>query len=128
MSILPGLIYLGLLGGAIITTETKIKKINVKDAVTNINNNIYDKILDVRTVKEFNNGNLENVLFYESLGSNPNLIDKVIKDIPNKDSEILIYCRSGRRATKAAEILINNGYTNVSVVFRGGYTELNKSI
>ena len=128
MSILPGLIYLGLLGGAIMTTETKIKKINVKDAVNNINNNIYDKILDVRTVNEFNNGHLENVLFYESLGSSPNLIDKVVKDIPDKDSKILIYCRSGKRASKAAEILINNGYIDVSVVFRGGYTELNKSI
>lgn len=128
MSIIPGLIYLGLLGGAIMTTETKIKKINVKDAVNNINNNIYDKIIDVRTLNEFNNGHLENVLFYESLGSNPNLIDKVVKDIPDKDSKILIYCRSGKRASKAAEILINNGYTNVSIVFRGGYSELNKSI
>ena len=128
MSILPGLIYLGLLGGAIMTTENKIKKINVKDAVTNINNDIYNKILDVRTLNEFNTGHLENVLFYDSLGSNPNLIDKVIKDIPNKDSKILIYCRSGRRASKAAEILINNGYTDVSVVSKGGYTELIKSI
>ena len=128
MSILPGLIYLGLLGGAIMTTETKIKKINVKDAVNNINNNIYDKIIDVRTLNEFNNGHLENVLFYESLGDSPNLIDKVVKDIPDKDSKILIYCRSGKRAYKSAEILINNGYSDISIVTEGGYTELIKSI
>jgi rhodanese-related sulfurtransferase len=105
MSILPGLIYLGLLGGAIMKTESKIKKINVKDAVNNINKNFYDKILDVRTLNEFNDGHLENVLFYNSLGSNSKLIDKVIKDIPDKD-----------------------GYSDISIVTEGGYTELIKSI
>ncbi|MDH4100065.1 MAG: rhodanese-like domain-containing protein [Nitrospirota bacterium] len=32
----------------------------------------------------------------------------------DKDAEIVVYCRSGKRSAKAAEILTTNGYKNVS--------------
>lgn len=32
----------------------------------------------------------------------------------DKDAEIVVYCRSGKRSAKAAEMLATNGYKNVS--------------
>ena len=41
---------------------------------------------------------------------------------PNKDAPIIVYCRSGRRASKAKEILENKGYKNV--LNAGGYDDI----
>ncbi len=38
----------------------------------------------------------------------------------NKDAEIVIYCGSGHRSTMAMEILLSNGYTNVTSL-KGGF-------
>ena len=132
MSIIPGLIYMGLIGGAVINNSIKgnnnFMKIEVKDAVKKIKENYFDHILDVRSLSEYQEGHLDDIFFYESLGSNSELINQVKKDIPNLDSKILIYCRSGRRASKAAKILLDNGFSNIYVVINGGYTELSKNL
>ena len=131
MSIIPSLIYMGLISTAVIKNQisnNKINKINVKTAAKMIYQKSFDYILDVRSLDEFEMGSLDNVLFYESLASNHNLINQIIIDIPNFNSKILIYCRSGSRAFRAAKILINGGYTNITVVTDGGYTELSKTI
>lgn len=33
--------------------------------------------------------------------------------VPDKDAPVVVFCRSGRRATKAKEVLESMGYTNV---------------
>ena len=38
----------------------------------------------------------------------------------NKDAEIVVYCGSGHRSTMAMEILLSNGYTNVTSL-KGGF-------
>lgn len=130
MSFIPGLIYIGLIGGAVINQRNKVtyKSIDVKSAVKLIKTNSFDFILDVRSLDEYSFGSISNALFYESLAKNPELINKIKMDIPDLDSKILIYCRSGNRASKAAQILLDNGYTDISIVTNGGYTELYKSI
>jgi phage shock protein E len=40
----------------------------------------------------------------------------------SKDTPIVIYCRSGRRAAKAQEVLQSSGYTNV--MNAGGYDDI----
>ena len=35
------------------------------------------------------------------------------EELPDKDAEILVYCRSGRRSKEAAKKLAALGYTNV---------------
>jgi len=131
MSILPGLIYLGLLGGTLLSRnnffKNNITKIIAKDAAKKISENYFDYIVDVRSKKEHDQGYIKNSLFYESLASNPELFKKVLNDIQDKDSKILIYCRSGRRAYEAASQFINNDYTNVWIVNDGGYQELKKN-
>lgn len=120
MSIIPGLIYISLIGGAILTNN-KLNYISVKEASIQIKKKKFDYILDVRTKEEYDEGHLPNVILYESLDKNI-----VIKDIPNFNSKILIYCRSGNRSKKAGNIMKKYGYTNIYIVIDGGYAELIK--
>jgi phage shock protein E len=67
-------------------------------------------LVDVRTKKEFQNGHIPGAV---------NLPLSTIEDDPSilniaKNKSIVLYCRSGYRAGKAANVLQQNGYTNLS--------------
>jgi rhodanese-related sulfurtransferase len=70
-------------------------------------------IIDVRTPKE-----------REELGYYPNsipfAIDRLDKEVPfaisSKNTWILVYCNTGTRSAKAAEILYRMGYRNVRYI------------
>ena len=66
-------------------------------------------ILDVRTEEEYNDGHIPNAvcLPVETIGS------EAPAQLPDKDQIILIYCRTGVRAERAAKALADLGYTNV---------------
>ena len=70
-----------------------------------------DKIvlLDVRTEEEYETAHIpsSNLLPLSELET------KVEKEIPNKEKQIIVYCRSGRRSAIAAERLTDLGYVNV---------------
>lgn len=42
-----------------------------------------------------------------------------LDQLPGKDEPIVLYCRSGRMSTEAAEVLVDLGYTNVFEVDGG---------
>ena len=66
-------------------------------------------IIDARTEEEFEGGHIEGAILipeYEIAQKAPSLI-------PEKDTLILVYCRSGRRSKIASEELVKLGYTNV---------------
>ncbi len=42
------------------------------------------------------------------------IVEEVSEMYPNKDTDIHLYCRSGRRASAAMAALRDSGYTNVS--------------
>ncbi len=66
-------------------------------------------IIDVRTKEEFESGAVEGALNFD--------LEKIMGgDIPNipKDAEIYLYCRSGARSERAAEILLLHGFTNAT--------------
>jgi len=44
------------------------------------------------------------------------VVDGVVAQFPEKDTDIRLYCRSGSRASVAASALIKAGYTNVQNV------------
>lgn len=66
-------------------------------------------LLDVRTQEEYDGGHIPGAVCL------PN--EDIQADLPlpfDKDAEILVYCRSGRRSAEAAEKLAAMGYTNVA--------------
>lgn len=66
-------------------------------------------LLDVRTQEEFNNGHIPEALLlpYDEIDQ------KAAQLLPEKEKEIIIYCRSGRRSAIAKDSLEALGYTNV---------------
>lgn len=82
-------------------TDAKEKNVNEK--------NNKPMIIDVRTEQEYNAGNIEGSILipYDVIG------DKIADTAPNKNSKIILYCRSGRRSGIAEGVLKEMGYTNV---------------
>lgn len=66
-------------------------------------------LLDVRTLYEFESGHIKDAeqLNYYSFSFKENLL------LLPKDKPIYLYCRTGYRSGKTAEILKANGYENV---------------
>ena len=65
--------------------------------------------LDVRTQEEYDGGHIPGAVCF------PN--EDILPELPlpfEKDAEILVYCRSGRRSAEAAEKLKHMGYANVA--------------
>ena len=66
-------------------------------------------LLDVRTKEEFREGHIEGAINIPLA----NLAYDVENEVPEKDQEIVLYCRSGVRTLTAAEILKELDYTKV---------------
>lgn len=82
--------------------------------------NMFEVILDVRTDIEWNEGHYPNAIHIQI----DSVEKKFTKTYPNKDTKVLIYCKSGMRAGKAYQILNSLGYTNVYFLNGSGYTSL----
>ncbi len=66
-------------------------------------------ILDVRSAEEYADGHVP-----DAINISHTELEKNLERIEEwKDREVVVYCRSGRRAGIAAEILGNNGFTNI---------------
>jgi phage shock protein E len=65
-------------------------------------------VLDVRSPEEFKEGHVPGAVNipYDQMAAR-------LAEVP-KDKDVVLYCRSGRRAGIAAEVLGNNGYTRLS--------------
>ena len=74
-----------------------------------IENNNEIVIIDVREESEYETGHLIDSVNIP-LGTIEQSITKVVD---NKETSIIVYCKSGVRAIDASKILINKGYTNV---------------
>ena len=66
-------------------------------------------ILDVREQYEYDEGHIPNAILIPYT----EIEGKAESMLPDKNKEILVYCRSGRRSKIAAESLVKLGYTNV---------------
>ena len=66
-------------------------------------------IIDARTQAEFDEGHIGNAILIPEY----EITDRAEAEIPEKDTLILVYCRSGRRSKIAADALAQLGYTNV---------------
>ncbi len=80
-------------------TENKSTKNSAKNTV----------VIDVRTAQEFNAGHIK-----ESMHIPYDIItQKITQEVPSKDTQIILYCRSGRRSGIAERALKDMGYKNV---------------
>lgn len=66
-------------------------------------------ILDVRTQAEYDEGHIPGAI----LIPNTEIEMRAEEELPDKDQLILVYCRSGNRSKKAAQILVELGYSNI---------------
>jgi len=66
-------------------------------------------LLDVRTEEEFEQVRIPGAVLLPDVM----IADSAFELLPDKESVILVYCRSGRRSENAAKELISMGYMNV---------------
>ena len=66
-------------------------------------------ILDVRTEEEFAEGHVKDAI----LIPDTEITEKAEGILTDKEQQILVYCRSGRRSKNAANQLVELGYSNV---------------
>jgi rhodanese-related sulfurtransferase len=94
-----------------VSTESQNSYIQIQmdEAITMMEEETDYIILDVRTPEEFAEKHIPGAVNVpnESIGT------EEIKELPNKDQLILVYCRSGNRSKQASEKLVALGYTNV---------------
>ena len=89
--------------------EKTIKYVSMDEIVKIMDENKDYIILDVRTIEEYKEGHIPNAICIP----NETIGEGIIKELPNKEQLILIYCRSGNRSKQATEKLKNLGYTNL---------------
>jgi len=70
----------------------------------------YDTVilLDVRSQAEFNVNHIEGSILIPHTE-----LEGRLSELPGRDTIIIVFCRAGARSATAAEILIENGFTNV---------------
>ena len=76
------------------------------------------ELIDVRTKSEYESGFIENALNIDFFS------DTFESDVLslNKNSKIILYCRTNNRSTKTANLLKKNGFKDISVI-EGGITD-----
>ena len=85
------------------------QQITANDAKKIMDSNTDIVILDVREQNEYDEGHIPGAILIPYT----EIENKAESMIPDKNKEILVYCRSGRRSKIAAESLVKLGYTNV---------------
>ena len=111
-------ISIGIIGGAdgptsIIVAEkgekTMYEQITPQEAKNIMDSREEHIILDTREQDEFDEGHIPGAILIPYT----EIEEKSEEMLPDKDAQILVYCRSGRRSKIAAESLAKLGYTNV---------------
>lgn len=91
------------------TDESGVRLITAQEAKEMMDTLSGYVIVDVREQYEFDAGHIEGAVLIP-LGSIEQLAGELI---PDKESVLLVYCRSGRRSAAGAQILFDMGYKNV---------------
>ena len=88
------------------SNDNKISSEEAKNIIDSSNDEI---IIDVREKNEYEEGHIKDSILIP-LDTSENTIEDIIKD---KNSQILVYCRSGRISAEASKIIKSLGYNNI---------------
>lgn len=102
-------------------TNTEGFEIDASSVKNKVGNQEDIKLIDVRTVEEYEIEHLADSELATLQGIENNILE--IEGL-EKNDEIIVYCRSGRRSAEAYDILKELGYTNVKSM-AGGINEWN---
>ncbi|HEY0073005.1 MAG TPA: rhodanese-like domain-containing protein [Abditibacteriaceae bacterium] len=99
--------------------KSRIREIGADELNEKLKSDSRDWVLiDVRENDEFREGHLPG-----ARGIGRGILEYHIADeVPDSETEIVLYCRGGNRSALAADALQTMGYTNVWSL-RGGYRE-----
>lgn len=75
-------------------------------------------LVDVRTPEEYDSGYIQNAVNYDYYSES--FVNEILS--LEKNSSIILYCRTDNRSTKTANFLQENGYEKIFVL-RDGITE-----
>ena len=87
--------------------KVSIKKITCNEMKELVNSGA--TLIDVRELDEFNEKHLDKAINI----SYTVIKDEISKYVQNKDDKIIVYCKSGARSNKAANYLLEAGYSNI---------------
>ena len=100
--VIGGLLMLGqsVSANQTMTTQELQNKLNAKENFV---------LLDVRTQEEYNAGYIAGAILlpYDEIKAKATIV------LPDKEKEIVLYCRSGRRSAIAKKALLDLGYQKV---------------
>jgi rhodanese-related sulfurtransferase len=82
-------------------------------------------LLDAREQKEYNTSHIKNAIF---VGYDFFKLDSLTPQIPNKSSEIVVYCSLGIRSEDIAEKLKKAGFENVKNLYGGIFEWKNSNL
>ena len=86
------------------------ERITAQEAKARMEKNPHAIVLDVRTEAEYKSGHIKGAVLLP--------LDRLEAEaesvLPDKNAEILIYCRSGRRSAEAGESMSALGYKNIA--------------
>ncbi len=108
------------ISGALLSCNASDSTQNATSETEQVNTTAENAVfVDVRTPEEFSSGHVDgatNIPVDE--------IERITEEIPDKDTPIVLYCRSGGRAGRALKALTTLGYTDV--VNAGGVNDAKK--
>jgi len=93
------------------TAEPKFETITMEEAMARMKTEKNFILLDVRRAEEFSEGHIPNAILLSNEKINPKKTETLLKD---KQQQIYVYCRSGKRSKEAAGKLAALGYEKVT--------------
>lgn len=107
--LLLGLFGVSLLSFTACGKTISYTNISPKDAVDVIKGDSEAVLIDVRTPEEFRVVRIPGSVLIPDY----EIKDKIANVVPDKDTTVIVYCRSGNRSRNAAKTLIDMGYTKI---------------
>lgn len=92
------------------TVVVTFQQISQEEAKTIMSTNQNAVVLDVRTQEEYDSGHIKGAVLLPVDAITEESAGEVIQ---TKDTQVLVYCRSGNRSVTASKALAQLGYTEV---------------